>query len=421
MPLAARVRSLAVILLAAFCLRAAYLWDYERQRTPQALGVLPFAFEPGNIARSLAGGDGFSSPFREDTGPTAWMPPVYPLILAGIFRLFGVFTFASFLAAAGLNVAFSTFVTVPIYFAGRRIAGERVAALAAWLWAVFPNAIRIPVESMWDASLAAMLAALILWTTLILAERRGMAEWYAYGLLWGLALMTTPALGALLPFLLGWLAWRCRRVELPLLAVAAALLCCAPWTLRNFRVFHAFVPLRSVFGLTLWLGTHDQSTGAWPGRLHPIDNAAERARYVDLGELAYMREKQNQALGIIADHPGRELRAAWSHGLAIWTGGSSHPVADFLKTDSWTFRGILLFNVLAACAALAGVAVLCRSSNPYAFPLAVFPLIFPLLYYFTLGIARYRLPMDPALFLLAAAGADSAWARRRVPPRSTAS
>src|SRR5262249_39404268 len=41
------------------------------------------------IAQSLAAGHGFASPFHEDTGPTAWMPPVYPLPLASLLRLCG--------------------------------------------------------------------------------------------------------------------------------------------------------------------------------------------------------------------------------------------------------------------------------------------------------------------------------------------
>ena len=37
-----------------------------------------------NIAGALAAGEGFSNPFSERTGPTAWMPPVLPTILAGL-------------------------------------------------------------------------------------------------------------------------------------------------------------------------------------------------------------------------------------------------------------------------------------------------------------------------------------------------
>ncbi len=393
--------SLAVILVIALALRVDYAWDYAQHRPRQALAIFPFLFEPGNVAASLAAGHGFSSPFRQNTGPTAWLAPVYPLLLAGIFRTFGIYKFASFAAAAGLNIAFSTLTIVPLYFAGRRVGGIGTAALAGWLWAVFPNAIKLPVQAMWDASLGALLAAAILWATLAVAGSRRIAAWCGYGLLWGLALMTTPALGAMLPFLLGWMAWRARRISRPALALAAAVLCCVPWTVRNFETFHAFIPLRSVVGLTLWLGNHSQAAGVWPGRLHPIDNQVERARYVELGEVAYMQEKKQQALEFIGRRPAEEAGAAWSHCVALWTGGTAHPLADFPRGD-WPFRGILLFNLLAGAGALAGAIVLYRARNVYAFPLAAGPLIFPLVYYLTLGSARYRHPLDPALLLLTA-------------------
>ncbi len=177
--------------------------------------MVPFLFESGNIAHSLAVGNGFSSPFRVETGPTAWMPPVYPLLLAGVFRIFGVYTFHSFIAAASLNICFATLTCVPLFFAGKRIGGLAVAAGAAWLWAIFPNAILMPVQSMWDASLSALLVATIFWGTLALAGSSRVRDWGAYGLLWGLTLMTNATLIALLPLLLGWLAYRAQKQQRP--------------------------------------------------------------------------------------------------------------------------------------------------------------------------------------------------------------
>ncbi|MGC2421588.1 MAG: glycosyltransferase family 39 protein, partial [Candidatus Acidiferrales bacterium] len=197
-----------LILVAALVFRLGFAWNYEHHNPRQALSVLPFLFESGNIAYSLATGNGFSSPFRVPTGPTAWMTPVYPALLAGVYRVFGTYTFSTFLAASFLNILFSALVCLPLFFAGKRVCGIGVAAGAAWLWAVFPNAIQIPVESMWDACLAALLAATILWATLALDESRRLRNWCAYGLLWGFTLMTSAAMASLLPFLLVWLAYR---------------------------------------------------------------------------------------------------------------------------------------------------------------------------------------------------------------------
>src|SRR6202451_4844324 len=51
-----------------------------------------FGYETGRIARSIVQGHGFSSPLFADTGPTAWMSPIYPYIVAGVFKVFGIYT-----------------------------------------------------------------------------------------------------------------------------------------------------------------------------------------------------------------------------------------------------------------------------------------------------------------------------------------
>lgn len=399
--------SLWLILAIALLLRVGHLWSYTREHPRQAVSVVPFLFESGNIAHSLAVGNGFSSPFRVDTGPTAWLPPIYPLLLAGIFRTFGSYTFHSFIAVALLNILFATLTCVPIFFAGKRIGSLNVAAGAAWLWAVFPNAILIPVQSMWDASLSALLVAAIFCATLALAESSRVRDWCAYGLLWGIMLMTNATLAALLPLLLGWLAYRSHKQRRPwfgrlALSIGIVVLCCLPWTIRNYEIFHTFVPLRSGFGLQLWLGNNDDTKDIFRAELHPIYNADERARYIQMGETAYMQEKQQQALQYMASHPAREAHLIGNRIISVWSGGTPTPVKDLLNVPSVWFRFVLLFNMTAAVGALLGIVVLFRRRSVYAFPAAVFPVVFPWAYYLTLVLPRYRLPIDPIVMLLAA-------------------
>jgi hypothetical protein len=393
--------TLPLILTFALSLRLGYAWDYQHARSRQALSAIPFLLEPGNIAASLARGKGFGDPFRADTGPTAWTTPVYPLLVAGLFRVFGIYTFPAYVAAILLNVLFSTLVCVPIFLAGKRIAGLGTAAIAAWLWAVFPNAIVFTV-SIWDVSLSALLAATILWATLALSESPNTREWLGYGFLWGLTLMTNATLSALLPFLLAWLVYRTRGLVRPALALFVVVLCCVPWTIRNYTVFHAFIPLRSVMGLQLWMGNNEQTQGAWAGALHPIDNSADRQRYMHMGEVAYMEEKKQDAIRFMVADPWREARLARNRFVVFWSGGTVKPIEDFLNAPSLPYRGLLLFNLLAAIGALFGIVALYRERSPHAFPAAIFVIIYPLASYLTLASARYRLPVDTVALLLAA-------------------
>src|SRR5579862_3334770 len=420
-------RSLPLIVLVALLLRVGFAWDYVGQNSRQALAVLPFLQESGNIAASLASGHGFSSPFRIETGPTAWMPPAYPWLLAGIFRVFGVRSYASFLAAVGLNIFCSAFTCIPIYFVGKRMSGIAVATVAAWLWAFFPNTILNTFESMWEASLAALLAAIILWATLAIEKSERWRDWVGYGLLWGVALLTNVTLISLLPLLLGWLAYRRRKAFFsahgsdglvsatfakPTFAFGIAVLCCVPWTIRNYAVFHRIVPMRSTLGLQMWIGNNENPQEAWKEELHPIFNSGERARYVRMGEIEYMQEKQHEAVEFMLAHPARDVRQFASRFIATWSGGTPTPLQDFVRTPGLWFRCVLLFNLLVAIGAAVGIMVLWKQRSAYLFPIAVFPLVFPWAYYLTLVVPRYRLPVDPAVMLLTAVALQAICSRQ---------
>jgi len=433
--------SLALIVIVAMGVRVAFAWDQASKVRPGVLGIVPFQQETGNIAYALAEGKGFSNVFRTETGPTAWLAPVYPLLVAAAFKLFGVFTARAFFACVALNILFSAVACVPIFFVGKRIGGLGVAAGAAWLWAVFPSAVMMPFEWIWDTSLSALLAALVLWATLGLAESERWLDWGVYGLLWGLALMTNPALGVLLPFLLGWVVLRGRgesslRWKQTVLAVGVAALCCLPWAIRNYVAFHKFVPVRSNLPFELWLGNNDIFDEHARGGRKSITRAEEARRYAQLGETGYMAEKWELATSFMRAHPGLEFRLAGRKFVAFWMGTES-PVKNFRETDSWLIRGILLSSFLTAVGALFGVLVLWggrkkttrrrrdRSGSAeterngteeksgmtgkIVWILAVFPVVFPCLYYVTHADLRYRHAIDPIVLLLTVAAVGGAW------------
>ena|SRR5579863_4251027 len=398
------VTSLWLILVVATICRAGYAF-YQVHITPSvALASAPFEQETGNIAMSLATGKGFSSPTRQNTGPTAWLPPVYPIILAGIFLIFGVFTLHAFYAAATLNILLSVTTCVPIYFVGKRIAGIGTASLAAWLWALFPNAIVIPFQWIWDTSLTALLAAAILWATLALAESHRNRNWCLYGLLWGFALLTNPIVGAALPFLLGWVIWRQRPdhavFKRAAVALVLAILVCIPWTARNYVQFHRFIPLRSNFPFDLWMGNNRVFDENAPINAR-VTRYGEARLYGELGEAAFMREKWQLATEFIRTHKRLELRLSWWRALSFWL-GSFRPVQDFENADSAWIKAIFLVNFLTALGSAIGVLILLFRRSSYAVPLGVFIVFVPMVYYITHASLRYRHPIDPVVALLTA-------------------
>jgi hypothetical protein len=412
--------SVWLITAAAFLARVTFVWDQQRKIPHNVLATVPFEQEVGNIASALAAGRGFSEVFRQPTGPTAWLAPIYPTLIAALFRIFGTFTYSAFLAAVLLNCVFSAAATVPLFFAARRMGGLAVAALSAWLWAIYPNAVMLPFEWVWDTSLSAFLTAAILFATFHLTETRKALNWIAYGILWAIALLTNPAIGILLPFFLSWLMLRRSPGPRPsprLLAasLAATILCCLPWTIRNYVQFHRLIPVRSNFAFELWLGNNNIFDEHAVGGIQRISRFGEARLYSQLGENGFMDQKRALAFDFIRSHHALELRLFARRFTATWL-GTETPWRDFLSTDSVLIRTIFICNALIALGTLAGIVILFLRRNPYAIPLALVPVLFPVVYYVTHTSLRYRHPMDFALLLLTSVALISAIHPRAIKP-----
>ena len=393
------------ITLVAMVLRTAFL-AYKACLIPaQVLATVPFQNEVGNVASAFAQGQGFCCLFRQPTGPTAWLAPVYPLLLACIFKLLGTFTLRSFYAAVLLNCIFSSLACIPVFHAAMRLGGIATAALAAWLWAIFPSGIILPFEWILDTSLSALLAAALLWATFKLSDssrRRGFA---LYGLLWGLSLLTNPALAAPLPFLFGWLLYRrgenrSQHARLALIAITLIFLVCLPWTVRNYRQFHRFVPLRSNFPFELWSGNNQ----IFDERSHEVNRITryEQVRlYAKLGENAFLDDKWRNATNFIRSHPALYAELFGRRIVATWLGSES-PWSDFARTDSPLARFLLVWNALTLFGVIAGLVTLYLRRRTHFIPVACFPIVFPLTFYIAHTSLRYRHPCDPVLALLIA-------------------
>ena len=401
-----------VITGVALLLRLAFA-VYQGHLVPsEALATVPFQNEVGSVAAALAQGKGFCCLFRQPTGPTAWIAPVYPFFLGGIFKVFGVFTVASFYAAAVLNCICSALVCVPLFGVAESIGNRATGATACWLWAIFPSGILIPFEWIWDSSLSALLGVSLLWFTFYLAEHPHRRHFIWYGLFWGFSLLVNPALGAVFPFLLLWLYLDTRSRHVPrskeiLLTIALTVAVCLPWTIRNAVQFHRLIPIRSDFPFELWMGNnpiYDERSR----EINRITRYEQVHLYTQLGETAFLDEKGRAAREFIRNHPVLCLQLAGRRATAVWL-GTATPWQDFQRSGSSLVRFLFGWNALTALGTIGGLVCLWVSRRRLFLPLAAFPLAFPLVYYVTQESLRLRHPCDPELALLVALAATWPW------------
>ena len=109
-------------------------------------------WEQGNVARALVAGKGFGSFLWSDQA-SAVMPPVFPLVVAFFFKLFGVHTSLSVFATHAFNCLISALACIPIYLVARKSFGERVAKWTAWSWACSPYGIYFAACWAWSTHL----------------------------------------------------------------------------------------------------------------------------------------------------------------------------------------------------------------------------------------------------------------------------
>lgn len=398
-PLRAWLRRPVAMVVVALVLRLAAMTAGHTYRFNPRQDSFGFGWETGRIARAIAEGEGFSSPFQGRTGPTAWVAPVYPYLVAGIFKVFGIYTPASAWVLLALNSLFSALTCWTMYAIACQTVGARVARWAGWTWALLPYSMYWAIRWVWETSGTAFLLSAAVLVALRLARSDAWREWAAAGALWGVIALANPSCLALLPFALAWPAWqlaRARRRWLLPLATAGlvALLAVMPWLVRNYRTFGQFVFIRSNFGAELRMGNSPAGEGLWMFWLHPSQNPVEFARYTRLGEIAYVQARQREALTFMAQSPGRFARLSLRRTLYFWIGTPRNADIPF----SVEARSALF--LLSSLLAFWGLWLVIRHRRPGAFLYAATLLVYPLPYYLTFPHPRYRHPIEPEMVIL---------------------
>jgi len=357
-----------------------------------------FGYEMGRIGRALALGQGFSNPFNGVTGRTAWEPPLYPFLIGGVFKLFGIYTRASAFVLLLLNSLFSALTCIPVFQIARRCFNKAVAGWSAWLWALLPPIIFWSTRYVWETSLAALLLAMIFGVSLNLENSDGLTPWFEFGYLWGFAALTNTALLAFLPASGLW-AWfrrsKAGKRSLPGIFLASVVFaaCLAPWLVRDYRAFGHFIFIRSNFGAELRLGNGPGADGTWMDYLHPSKNSQQLELYQQMGERAYVAERRRQAIAYMKEDYGRFAVLCVKRFIYFWAG---LPRAG---TSALTPFGNSLY-LASSVLAIWGLIRALRNHAPGAWLFFWLLLTYPLIYYAVFVLARYRHPIEPELLIL---------------------
>lgn len=399
-------RALWQIFTAAFVVRVLYILLAHTFKVRPSDDHFEFGWEMGRIGRALATGHGYSDPFTGHTGPTAWVPPGYTLLVGGVFRIFGVYSKLSAFVLLSFNSLLSALTAVFCYEIGLRCFNRRVALWSGWLWALYPAALQYAVRWIWE-----MTATTCIFTALLvlMLRMRGIGDnepseptwqqWAAFGLLWGVLAMVNPSPLIMLPvtalYILFAPQWQTKRLAHAALAGVLFLAVIAPWTARNYAVFHRFIPLRDNFGAENYQGNSDWSTGFPWGRTVPLENHQILAEYARMGEPAWAADRAAKANAWIKAHPKRfvelSMKRAWMYWMGVPKSVEEAGVLEYFR--------LMSFQFLSLCGIFGAVLAVGRR-KPAAWVFLSAFLLLPLPYYLVTVQARFRHTLEPLICIL---------------------
>ena len=404
-----RYRTPKAIFWTAVLVRLAYITLGHTFRITPYNNHFEFAWETGRVAASFAGGHGYSSPFSGNTGPTAWMVPGFTLLLAGVFKVFGIYTQLSAFVIESIDSLFQAITVLFVFEMGVRVTSRRTAVWAAWIWALYPGIIQYGVKWIWETSLSTMLFA---WVLVLGMRMRGIGEdppethrardWALFGLLWGAIAMTNPTLLLMAPvqgiWILAGLPMRgnlLKGVGLALLAVVISTAVCAPWVVRNWLVFHGLIPTRGNFGAEAAMAWAPDSMGfPWGATVPTVEPAPEHQLYARMGERAYVAMRGKLAWGWARAYPRHfwEL-VAWRFYM-FWA-SVPHTAAPSAAEDVRESA-----HCLTSIAGILGLVLALRRRMPAAGLFAWAVVLLPAIYYFIIPGSRFRNPLEPFFAIL---------------------
>jgi 4-amino-4-deoxy-L-arabinose transferase-like glycosyltransferase len=393
-------KSVFWLVLWSLVLQVAMIGVFREYRTRPQEDHFGFGWEMGRVARSIALGQGFSNPYGDNTGPTAWEPPLYPYLMAGVFKLFGIYSYASAWVLLTINSLFAALTTIPIFLIARRTFGDRVAIWSAWGWALNPYIWYWSIHWIWDTTFTPLVLSLIFLVALELQDWRGLQGWVIFACLWGVGALANPSMLAFLPFCGLWI-WRQRfKNGLPSLAGIALssaifFLVLLPWLVRNYEVFGRFVFLRDDFGLQFRLGNSKGAEGMLMAYLQPNLNKLEFEKFQRMGELAYAARLQTAGFRV---GPGKSQTLRGDQPEEIFLLLERRTQAH-RQPCSMGLPQLVVSGVVRACNLGRGSSRAAEGARSMAFRGTAPDL--PTTYYFVFPHARYRHPIEPELLILA--------------------
>ena len=348
------------------------------------------------LAQSLLAGRGYSFthkwyPFTPANTPTSHWSFIYPIYLAAVYAIVGYHPLAARLFQGVIG---GILICLLIYLIGRRVMDEVTGLVGAGLAAVYGYFIYYNVALMTETYFI-VCVLLVLHLSLEIKDQPTLARWSGLGLTLGVATLLRQTILIFVPFLLLWLFWEFKKRNVIwwhfTLPVVFIVLMIAPWTIRNYVVYHQFLPLNSNAGYALYASNHPHLGTHWSNE-NIVVPVPEELSGQNEAQLDHALTKMGIQF-ILAD-PGRYLQLTVDKTLEyfkFWPSSDSGRMSNLVRVLSF---GLYLPFMLA------GIYVSFSRWRSFAV-MYLFIIVHTSIHLLSWPSPRYRLPVDAVSMVFA--------------------
>jgi len=341
------------------------------------------------LGYNLAVGNGY---VLSDNKPNITRAPVFPLFLAGVYKLSGY----SLSNARISTCIIGALIVLWIYLVGKESFSNRNGFYAATMAAVYP-----PLVYVSDKVLSESLFALLLLIGtyfLILTYKRDHSYVFSVlsGFVFGLSVLTRPITLILPVFLLPWvfLSFPLKRgMTLFLLFLITFTVVQVPWVIRNYLAYNTLIVGTVKGGMDLWWSnnpkvlSHEEKLGR-QYRYFPDE-------YKEYSKIELNREAYKLAFSFLKENLSQIPKLLIYKQKNFW---------NLMAGENIYFNliSLLSYGIILPFYIFTNLRIIFRPDERILFPLIALFFIFVTSVYY--GTVRFRMPLEPFILILGTEG-----------------
>ena len=380
------------------------------------------ALDYDQLATSLAETGSYAS---ANGIPISLRPPFYPVMVAGIYRMFGAH---NLLAVHIFQIVLSLLTTVIVYKTGVEIYCRRVGVVAAAIICFYPTLLGFNHQILSEVLFTFFQSVIVLLTTLVI-KRNLLTRLVMLGIVLGLGALTRSILWLFTPLLAAYMFLACgpglwNRFRCAAIPMTCFLLTIAPWVYRNSKVQETLTFIDVMGGRNVMMGNYEFTpmerswatvTDVTGDRVWHRVLAAANPGYRDLTQGQIDKLAMKYGIRFALSHPGLSLRRSLIKFFNFWQLERELIAGSMAGYFGPLSKPTILTTAILICGAYVTVifgaifgAILVPPTDVRVRWMLVLTIAFPcLLHSIAFAHSRYHLPLIPILAIYAAAAATS--------------